>query len=75
MVFQREECPTTGRRHWQGYLVLAKKSTLSWLKNNVDGEAHWEKAKGDVKANIDYCTKQETRVPGTEPTEIGEIEF
>lgn len=75
MVYQREICPSSDRLHWQGYLVLAKKSTLSWLKNNIDSGAHWEKAKGDVQSNVRYCTKDESRVPGTTPVEIGELEF
>nr|WAE43935.1 MAG: replication associated protein [Cressdnaviricota sp.] len=71
MVYQRERCPTTERLHWQGYIYLAKKSTLSWIKNNIDSEAHWTKCAGDFDANFAYCTKESTRLEGTEPTEIG----
>jgi len=28
---------------------------------------HWEKAKGTIKQNIEYCSKKETRAPGAEP--------
>jgi hypothetical protein len=75
MVFQREICPETDRLHWQGYMVLAKKSTLNWIKNNIDSTAHFEKAKGSVDENYRYCTKGDTRVPGTEPIEIGYIDY
>lgn len=75
MVYQRERCPRTQRLHWQGYLCLATKSTLLWLKRNVDGNAHWEKCKGTVEENIAYCTKEESRVPGTQPVVLGYIDY
>lgn len=71
MVLQEEQ-GENGTRHWQGYLVLKKAQRLSWLKNNVNGRAHWEKANGTDEECIAYCTKAETRVEGGLQVEIGE---
>lgn len=48
--------------HFQGYLQLDKKKRMSWLKKNISHTAHFEVAKGSPKQNIEYCSKDDTRV-------------
>lgn len=71
LVAQKEVCPDTGRIHWQGYIQVVKKQRLSTVRKLLPG-AHFEAARGSVEDNIAYCTKLESRVPGTEPVIIGE---
>lgn len=55
--------------HFQFYLQFGTCKALSWLKNRVDGSAHWEVARGNPSQNKAYCTKSDTRVSG--PWEVG----
>lgn len=55
-IFGRESCPTTGKKHLQGYVVFKTQQRLSAVKK-IDGRAHWEKARGSVADNIKYCSK------------------
>lgn len=71
-IYQHEQCPTTGRYHLQGYCVFAKRVRLSYVKR-LHSTAHWEVARGSAASNRAYCTKLDSRVPGTEPIEFGEI--
>lgn len=58
LVFQREECPETKRRHWQGYLQLKTKSRLASVKKLIaDPAAHWEVARGTATECQAYCMK------------------
>lgn len=71
-VYQQERCPTTGRLHWQGFLVFDK----MWRFNRVrtllgPDECHIEMAKGSSADNRAYCTKEETRCAEVSPVEIG----
>jgi len=63
IVYQRE-IGEEGTMHYQGYLELARKQRLSWLKSKVSATAHWEIRRGSQQQAVDYCTKEETRVPG-----------
>lgn len=53
--------------HWQGYLIMKKRSRLSAMKQ-LNSRAHWEPRKGNHKQARDYCMK-EPRLDG--PYEIG----
>jgi len=53
--------------HWQGYLTLEKKATLSAMKQ-LNSRAHWESRKGTHNQARGYCMK-EPRLDG--PYEIG----
>lgn len=73
-VYQREITPTTGQEHWQGYIVYKSPCRMSKIKTILgDNAAHLEIAKGNAQQNHAYCTKQESRKPGTEPVEHGEL--
>lgn len=87
MHWQHELAPETGNHHIQGYLELKYSLNLKQLKEqvfvrtgfNADGRenvgfnhVHLEDAKGTQEQCIAYCSKEETRVPGTTPNHIGE---
>lgn len=59
-VIGEEVCPTTQRKHLQGYLELKKKGRPMELK--LPNSPHFEKARGDEEANFNYCTKEGRRV-------------
>ena len=69
-VSQYEKAPATGKEHFQGYIQFHKRKRLSQLKK-LNGEAHWELAKGNPKQNRAYCSKTESRL--REPVEYGTI--
>lgn len=74
LIFQREKCPSTGREHWQGYVYFKSLKTMSAVKTALnDNTVHLEKAKGTPEQNKVYCTKEETRLPGTMPKEYGTL--
>lgn len=53
-----ETCPTTGRKHIQGYLEFkSKKRPMPMLSEVLPG-AHWEVARGNRDQNREYCTKE-----------------
>lgn len=62
IVFQGEECPTTKRKHIQGYVQLTKQLGFVRVKEIFGCDTmHLEAAKGSADDNIKYCTKEETR--------------
>lgn len=69
---QREIAPDTGTEHFQGLLVLSKRARLTWLKNNVNAEAHWGAMRGTIRQALAYCTKEESRKPEYQPITWGE---
>lgn len=65
VIVGREVCPTTGRRHLQGYLQLCSKKRLTALKADYPARAHWELARGTPEQNVEYCSKEgDVRVHG-----------
>nr|AIR91954.1 Replicase-associated protein [Melon chlorotic mosaic alphasatellite] len=69
LVFQEEQCSSTGRKHIQGFVTLKRSQRLSFLKNKLGDGVHLEIAKGSASSNRDYCTKDDTRSSG--PWEFG----
>jgi len=61
-----EICPKTNRTHYQGYLRLAQQQRFAWVRKILPG-VHVEIAK-NWTALVQYCKKEDTRAPGTEPT-------
>lgn len=58
MVYGREEAPTTGTPHLQGYVVFSTPKRLSGiLALNLNSTAHWEKAFSAETSCINYCKK------------------
>nr|AIR91896.1 Replicase-associated protein [Melon chlorotic mosaic alphasatellite] len=69
IVFQEEQCSSTGRKHIQGYVNLKRPQRFSFLKNKFGDGVHLEIAKGSASSNRNYCTKDDTRTSG--PWEFG----
>lgn len=63
-LFQLENCPKTNRIHAQGFLQLETKNTITWMKSNINSSCHFEICKKNIQTNIDYCSKEESRVDG-----------
>jgi len=55
-VFGKEVCPTTGRRHLQGYISWTNAQSLSAFSKRY-GKCHIEPARGTASENRVYCTK------------------
>lgn len=71
-VWQEETCPTTLRPHLQGYVYIKHPTTMKVVKELLDAPgAHLSIARGTPSSNRVYCTKEETRIPGTAFREIG----
>lgn len=72
LVYQREVSPETGRDHFQGYVQLAKKLRLSGIKALFPEGTHFERQRAkNNKDAADYCKKEASRKPGTQPYEHG----
>ena len=52
-----ETCPTTGRRHLQGYIEYVNAATLQQMRQRLNNGAHLEPARGSANANAEYCRK------------------
>lgn len=63
LIYQLEQCPDTGRYHWQGYVIWHRKKTLAACKK-IHDTAHWEPRNGPHEKARDYCKKEDTRVAG-----------
>lgn len=74
-VVQQEICPTTQRIHWQGYMELPHSMTRAQIQTQIfdDPTIHIEQRRGTPEQAKQYCMKLESRAPGTEPTEYGDM--
>lgn len=70
--YQFEIAPTTGTRHAQGYVIFDKRVGLRAVRALTNPPAHWEPRRGTHEQAVAYCTKEETREPGTEPFIAGD---
>jgi len=59
MCYQLEVAPTTGARHWQGYVRFFSRKRRSTVKRLLGAEdAHLEKPFGTEEQNKTYCSKE-----------------
>jgi len=71
-VCQQEECPSTKRVHYQGYVVFAKTNRMPKVKELLEDQTiHLERRKGTEQDAYEYCRKEETRMDG--PWEEGDF--
>lgn len=71
--YQEEICPSSGRRHWQGYIEVDRRCSIRDVQRLIGGgKCHIERSKDPAKAR-DYCQKEETRAPGAEPVILGQF--
>jgi hypothetical protein len=71
MVYQLEEADST-TLHYQGYVEFRTAKRISTLKN-INSHAHFEVRRGSRQQAIEYCMKEDTRVPNSEPIIIGTL--
>lgn len=72
LILQLEECPDSGRLHYQGYVQCKTKSRPTRVKSILKANhAHLEIRRGTPEQARDYCKKEESRVDG--PWEYGEF--
>lgn len=71
ICFQEEVAPTTGTPHLQGYAEFKQPVTMHMLKQLLGDTVHIEKKSRNStrKQARDYCFKEDSRKPGTEPWE------
>lgn len=62
--WQKEECPETQRKHYQGYLQTVRQVRLSQLVKQFPG-VHFEIARDWMKLK-NYCRKADTAVPDSQ---------
>lgn len=57
-----ETCPSTGKQHRQGWLMLDQPIRFKQLKSMFCDTIHWEKMHGTLEENMDYCKKEDMYV-------------
>tara|TARA_B110000967_G_scaffold41423_1_gene41330 strand:+ start:531 stop:1583 length:1053 start_codon:yes stop_codon:yes gene_type:complete len=68
-----EICPTTGREHWQGIACFNTVQPAGKVRGMLgQPTAHVGQRAGELSDCIAYCTKPESRKPGTEPVIKGQ---
>jgi len=55
-ISEPEVAPTSGKDHFQGFLIFKDRKTLTQCKK-IDAEAHWTACNGSIEENIKYCSK------------------
>ncbi len=71
---QYETCPESGRRHVQAYVVFENAIGLGGAKVRLGmPTAHFEQCRNTHQANLEYVSKEATRIPGTVPFVYGEV--
>lgn len=63
LIYQEERGHNEGTIHFQGYLETDNTYPKSWLINNFNGRAAYDKRRGTQEEAIAYCCKEDTRVP------------
>lgn len=57
VAFTKEEAPSTGTPHLQGFFQLPERQKLSWIKKRVSRSAHFEPLRGTLAENLHYIQK------------------
>lgn len=66
IIGQLEQCPTTGKIHWQGYIECTKAMELTTIKKLLTNNTiHLERRLGTQVQAINYVTKSETKIGTT----------
>jgi hypothetical protein len=71
--YQEEVCPTTNRKHYQGYLRTARQVRLTQLVKLFPG-VHLEIARDWFKL-VNYCKKKDTAVEGTQKVFKNQVRY
>lgn len=64
--FQEEVCPSSNKRHLQGYIVFQKRIRLGGVKKQLGSRTvHAVRSNGTPSQNREYCSKKESAVEGS----------
>lgn len=77
LMYQKEECPSTGRLHWQTYVIFKDPCRIRGCQKRLGlGKQNKViKPRGSSESCAEYCSKQKTRVsPFGDRYEFGELE-
>ena len=73
IAYQLEQCPTTGKHHWQGVVCFRTVHVLERIRGLLgQPTAYVAQRVAPLSQCIAYCTKDESRAPGAEPVILGE---
>ncbi len=64
-VYQMERCPSSGRLHLQGFIILSRSTRAAGVEKILGGGAHLDRRLGTRRQAIEYCSKSDTRVSDT----------
>lgn len=64
IIWQLERAPSTNYLHFQGYIRMQNACTIGQVKALFPNEVHLEQSKGTEEQNIEYCSKQESKIDG-----------
>lgn len=71
IIYQEEICPTTEKKHWQGYVEFNNGVSMKTCQEHIGNPvAHCEPRKGTQKQAIVYCQKKDSST-GVGPFEYG----
>jgi len=72
LVYQQEVCPESGKVHIQGYVEFSKPCRFQFCQAVLGvGNANHSVRYKTREACVRYCTKEDTRAPGTVPVVLG----
>lgn len=60
LIVNLEQCPDTGRKHWQGYIQFFKACRFAKFHKIVGVKCHMEIQRGTTEDNMKYCSKLKT---------------
>lgn len=77
LIFNQEAGENTGTPHLQGYIQMGKQvaieSVTKFLQNILGTQVRTFECNGSSEHNYNYCSKEATKIEGTETVEIGQI--
>jgi hypothetical protein len=71
LAHAKEEAPTTGKDHWQGFAYAHKPMKFTGWKKLFPG-THLESMKGDFESNTTNCSKERKLIEHGKPPRQGE---
>jgi hypothetical protein len=74
-VMQLEIAPTTGQRHWQGYIEFKGPERYAAMKKIFNCQMSISVCKGDRRSNIVYCTKTESAAVHADTGDKEDLEY
>lgn len=64
LIAQQEIAPTTGRLHWQGFVIFSRRKRFSTVARFLGPDRlDVRVARGTSRQCVDYCSKEESRAP------------